>query len=88
MPFPLPPDKRSPRGSGPQQPVPLRRGVERAAGDINPILAIFAVGLAILVFTCYVGLAVTRHPLAQAVAGSAAAVPALAGSGGATTAAR
>ncbi|HVC54091.1 MAG TPA: hypothetical protein VND87_18885 [Stellaceae bacterium] len=58
----------------------LAQRIERAAGDINPILAVFAIGLAILAFICYAGLAVSRQSVAPAVAGeNPAAVSALGG---------
>jgi len=49
----------------------LLRGIERVAGGINPILVIFAIGLAILDFTCYAGIIVTRQAFMQAAAGTA-----------------
>jgi hypothetical protein len=83
------PPKGPPRRPRPEaKTVSLAQRIERAAGDINPVLAIFAIGLAILAFTCYAGLAVSRQSAAPAVAGDnraavssegAAAAPAAAG---------
>ncbi|MGH7095420.1 MAG: hypothetical protein ACREFB_18045 [Stellaceae bacterium] len=52
----------------------MAQRIERAAGDINPFLVILAIGLAILDFTCYAGLAASRHSAASAVAGDNRAV--------------
>jgi hypothetical protein len=38
------------------KPEPLWRRLDRAAGEINPFLLIFAVGLVFLYLTCVVGL--------------------------------
>ena len=65
-----PTPKRPPRRPRPEaDTASLAQRIERAAGDINPVLAVFAIGLAILAFTCYAGLAVSRQSAAPAVAG-------------------
>ena len=60
------PKDPKPRSKSP----PLRRQVERAAGEMNPLLMIFAIGLLILDLTCYVGLQMSHmqygHPAAAA----------------------
>ncbi|HEX5319908.1 MAG TPA: hypothetical protein VFW46_12170 [Stellaceae bacterium] len=53
--------------------VPLRRQVERAAGEMNPLLMIFAIGLLILDLTCYVGLQMSHAQYGQAAAAATTA---------------
>jgi hypothetical protein len=60
----------------PPEPRTLLRGLERAAGEINPFLVILALGIAILDFTCYAGLVGSRHMLSLRPAQAHAAAPA------------
>jgi hypothetical protein len=65
---------RSPLKKQPQaqdksaQRVPFMRQLDRVAGEINPLLMIFMIGLGILDLTCYVGIEVTRGAHAQGAA--------------------
>jgi hypothetical protein len=59
MQSPPSPKDRSARGSPPR--AALIERFERVAGEINPFLAILAIGIAILDLTCYTGLAGARH---------------------------
>jgi hypothetical protein len=72
-----------PKSSSPLKDPPnkrkLLRGLERAAGEINPFLTILAIGIAILDLTCYAGLASSRqvvlHSTAYAATPSVAPAP-------------
>jgi hypothetical protein len=55
---------------------PLIRGLERAAVEINPFLAILAIGIAILDLTCYVGVVGTRQLVPHSTAYAATTPPA------------
>jgi hypothetical protein len=72
MQSPPSPKDRSSRGSPPR--AALMQHLERAAGEINPFLAILAIGIAILDLTCYTGLAAARHLPFRAPATSAVAL--------------
>jgi hypothetical protein len=58
MPIPAAP---SPKEPSPEPRNPVLRGLERAAGQLNPFLTILAVGIAILDLICYVGIAGSRQ---------------------------
>ncbi len=49
------------------------RQLDRVAGEINPLLVIFMIGLGILDLTCYVGLEVSRNAHANNPTPTAAA---------------
>jgi hypothetical protein len=69
-----PPLKKQPQAQDkPAQRVPLMRQLDRVAGEINPLLMIFILGLGILDLTCYVGIAMTRGAHAQGAAVTSAA---------------
>ncbi|HEY1794838.1 MAG TPA: hypothetical protein VGG57_01840 [Stellaceae bacterium] len=55
------------------QRVPFHRQLERAAGEINPLLVVFMIGLGILDLTCYVGLEMSRSQHAQGAVQTSAA---------------
>jgi hypothetical protein len=67
MPIPAAP---LPKDPSPEPRNLVLRGLERAAGQLNPFLTILAVGIAILDLTCYVGIAGSRQlaPHQQALA--------------------
>jgi hypothetical protein len=71
MPLELPPQKRPTQPSKLEAGTSLLRCIERVAGGINPILMIFALGLAILDFTCYAGIVISRQPFMHTAAGAA-----------------
>jgi hypothetical protein len=71
MQSPPSPEDRSSRA--PPSRAALIQRLERVAGEVNPFLAILAIGIAILDLTCYTGLAVARHlpvrtPASQVIA--------------------
>jgi hypothetical protein len=72
MQSPPSPEDRSSRGSPPR--TALIQRFERVAGEINPFLAILAIGIAILDLTCYTGLAGARHLTVRAPETSAIAI--------------
>ena len=57
-------DKPAPR-------MPFMSQLDRVAGEINPLLVIFMIGLGLLDLTCYVGLEVLRGQHAQGAAPAA-----------------
>jgi hypothetical protein len=71
--------QRQPLKKQPQAPeksaqrVPFTRQLDRVAGEINPLLVIFMIGLGILDLTCYVGLEMSRGAHAQGAALTSAA---------------
>lgn len=68
------PLKKQPRGQDkPAKKVPFMRQLDRVAGEINPLLVIFMIGLGILDLTCYVGLEMSRNAHAQRAAVTSAA---------------
>lgn len=71
---PLPSPEKQPHAKDRSaQRVPFMRQLDRVAGEINPLLVIFMIGLGILDLTCYVGLEVSRNQHAQPPAQTAAA---------------
>jgi hypothetical protein len=64
----------------------LRR-LDRAAGAMNPVLTVLAIGLAVLNLTCLALLA-SRLPIAHGMPGLSACLPSSAGSPGAAPPAR
>ena len=71
-----------PTNKPPKQDRPLLHGLERAACEINPFLIILAVGIAVLDFTCYAGLAGSQRVLHHQPLANHAAVGAQPSSGG------
>jgi hypothetical protein len=68
------PLKKQPRAQDkPAKRVPFMRQLDRVAGEINPLLVIFMLGLGILDLTCYVGLEMSRgqHAAGPAVTSAA-----------------
>jgi hypothetical protein len=55
------------------QRVPFMRQLDKVAGEINPLLVIFMIGLGILDLTCYVGLEMSQAQHAQSAAPASAA---------------
>ena len=55
--FPLPPSPDPPRDAR----RALLRRFERVAGELNPFLAMLAIGIAILDLTCYMGMVGSRQ---------------------------
>jgi hypothetical protein len=60
MPY-LPPSKNKPPARPKNAPSSLILRVDRAAGDLNPILIVFVVGLLALNLTFYLGISVSRE---------------------------
>jgi hypothetical protein len=53
--------------------APFIRQLDRVAGEINPLLVIFMIGLGILDLTCYVGIEMTQGQHARGAAVTSAA---------------
>jgi hypothetical protein len=68
-----PSDEESQPQDKPAKRVPFMRQLDRVAGEINPLLVIFMIGLGILDLTCYVGLEVSRNQHPHNPAATAAA---------------
>jgi hypothetical protein len=70
---PRSPLKKQPQAQDkPAKRVPFMQQLDRVAGEINPLLVIFMLGLGILDLTCYVGLEMTRGQHAPGAAVSSA----------------
>lgn len=68
------PLKKQPQAQDkPAKKVPFMRQLDRVAGEINPLLVIFMIGLGILDLTCYVGLEMSRNSHAESAAALTAA---------------
>ena len=60
-----PKDKSSARSKEPRASLALR--MDRAAGDLNPLLLVLMIGLLVLNLTLYLGMMAARHPSLWAV---------------------
>jgi hypothetical protein len=56
-----PSPKRKPPNNPEKAPISLALRINRAAGDINPVLMVFALGLLILNITFYLGMSLSRE---------------------------
>ena len=69
----LPPEKQPQAHDKPAKRVPFMRRLDRVAGEINPLLVVFMIGLGILDLTCYVGLEISRNQHAHGPVATSAA---------------
>ena len=67
-----PSDQQSRDGEKQPPRAALVRTIERIAGEINPVLMIFALGLGILDVTCYLGIQASRQQAMNAPVAAAA----------------
>jgi hypothetical protein len=59
-----PPSKNKPSARPKNAPRSLALRIDRAAGDLNPILIVFVIGLLALNLTFYIGMSISREPAA------------------------
>ncbi|HZK90429.1 MAG TPA: hypothetical protein VFC56_09815 [Stellaceae bacterium] len=74
------PERPKPKAAASQKATraSLALRIDRAAGDVNPLLIVFAIGLMILNLTLFLGMAAARQPTLWAAphqAGPAAGTP-------------
>jgi hypothetical protein len=71
-----PSPKRKPPNNAKEAPISLALRINRAAGDVNPVLMVFALGLLILNITFYLGMSLSREavtwPSARQIGSSSA----------------
>ncbi len=71
-----PPSPKRKPPNNPKEAVSLALRINRAAGDVNPVLMVFALGLLILNITFYLGMSLSREastwPSAQQIGSSSA----------------